>query len=105
MSDTSDLGRFILAQETNGSYATARSEIRDGEKRSHWIWYVFPQIVGLGFSGVSHTYAIADLDEARAYLAHPVLGQRLREITSPTSTSPRAPAPSSLMTMSSSTPA
>ena len=82
MSDTSDLGRFILAQETNGSYATARSEIRDGEKRSHWIWYVFPQIVGLGFSGVSHTYAIADLDEARAYLAHPVLGQRLREITS-----------------------
>src|ERR1700731_879862 len=80
--DPFDLEPFILAQEAQGSYMTARSEIHDGEKRSHWMWYVFPQIAGLGFSAMSRMYAIADLDEARAYLAHPTLGPRLREITS-----------------------
>jgi uncharacterized protein (DUF1810 family) len=82
VSEPFDLGRFIRAQEAHGSYMTARSEIHDGEKRSHWMWYVFPQIAGLGLSAMSRTYAIANLDEARAYLAHPTLGPRLREITS-----------------------
>jgi len=81
VSDTPDLERFVLAQDGGDAYATARAEIRDGEKRSHWIWFVFPQLAGLGFSDVSRAYAIADLDEARAFLAHPVLGRRLREIT------------------------
>ena len=81
MSGTFDLERFVLAQDVGDAYTTAWAEIRQGEKRSHWIWYVFPQIAGLGLSGMSRVYAIADLDEARAFLAHPVLGRRLREIT------------------------
>ena len=81
MSNTLDLERFVLAQDADDAYTTAWAEIREGEKRSHWIWYVFPQVAGLGLSGMSRTYAIADLDEARAFLAHPVLGRRLREIT------------------------
>ena len=81
MSDTLDLERFVLAQDADDAYTTAWAEIREGEKRSHWIWYVFPQVAGLGLSDMSRAYAIADLDEARAFLAHPVLGRRLREIT------------------------
>ena len=76
-SDPFDLERFVAAQE--GSYATALAEIRSGRKRSHWMWYVFPQFRGLGFSSTSQHYAIKSLAEAVAYLAHPVLGPRLLE--------------------------
>ncbi|RYY02634.1 MAG: DUF1810 family protein [Gammaproteobacteria bacterium] len=65
------------AQKT--SYADALSEIRYGQKRSHWIWYIFPQLKGLGFSSMSQTYGLANIAEARAYLIDPILGQRLRE--------------------------
>ncbi len=72
-----DLERFVEAQEAD--YQTALSEIRRGSKRSHWMWYIFPQIDGLGHSAMSRRYAIRSLDEARAYLDHPLLGQRYRE--------------------------
>ncbi len=75
-SDPFDLARFVSAQE--GSYATALEEIRQGAKRSHWMWYVFPQLAGLGHSAMARHYASRSLDEARAYLAHPLLGPRLR---------------------------
>jgi uncharacterized protein (DUF1810 family) len=75
-----DLSRFVSAQEE--TYARALAEVRAGAKRSHWMWYIFPQIAGLGHSPVAQHYAIADLAEAKAYIAHPVLGERLREITS-----------------------
>jgi len=74
-----NLKRFIDAQQRD--YATALTEIKSGRKRSHWIWYIFPQIGGLGYSEMSKRYAIKDLSEAIAYLAHPVLGQRLVEIS------------------------
>ena len=77
MSDSYDLRRFVDAQ-TN-TYEQALAELRAGEKRTHWMWFVFPQIAGLGRSGMAQRFAIADLDEARAYLAHPVLGRRLVE--------------------------
>lgn len=73
------LERFVQAQEN--SWETALAEIRRGKKNSHWMWYIFPQICGLGQSCESVTYAITGLEEARAYLAHPLLGSRLREIT------------------------
>lgn len=76
-SDPFDLKRFMAAQER--SYATALAELRDGEKESHWMWYIFPQIEGLGHSPTSRHYSIKSMEEARAYLAHPVLGHRLRE--------------------------
>src|SRR5690349_635844 len=72
-----DLQRFVDAQLT--TYDRALSELRAGRKRSHWMWYVFPQLAGLGSSATSQRYGISDLDEARAYLAHPVLGARLLE--------------------------
>ena len=72
-----DLARFIAAQDRD--YDQALSEIRAGRKQSHWMWYVFPQIEGLGSSETSRYYAIRNLQEAEAYLAHPVLGARLRE--------------------------
>ena len=72
------LDRFIEAQ--NGSYEKALAEIRGGRKRSHWMWYIFPQVTGLGFSETSRYYAIKNLDEASAYLQHPILGPRLVEI-------------------------
>jgi uncharacterized protein (DUF1810 family) len=75
MSDPFRLTRFVEAQA--GSYDTARGEIQRGAKRSHWMWYIFPQIVGLGHSATAQHYAIASLKEAKAYLAHPVLGPRL----------------------------
>jgi uncharacterized protein (DUF1810 family) len=74
--DPYDLTRFVEAQERD--YAQALLEIRDGQKRSHWMWYVFPQFDGLGFSATSRLYAIKSLAEADAYLRHPVLGPRLR---------------------------
>ena len=72
-----DLERFVTAQEAD--YHIALAEIRRGSKRSHWLWYIFPQIDGLGHSAMSRRYAIRSLDEARAYLDHPLLGQRYRE--------------------------
>jgi uncharacterized protein (DUF1810 family) len=71
------LDRFLEAQAP--VYAQALGELRAGQKQSHWMWFVFPQIAGLGQSATSRAYAIQTLDEARAYLAHPVLGARLRE--------------------------
>jgi uncharacterized protein (DUF1810 family) len=79
MSDPYDLQRFVDAQDRGGTYDRALQELRDGRKTSHWMWFVFPQIAGLGTSPMAQRYAIASLDEARAYLAHPVLGARLRE--------------------------
>jgi uncharacterized protein (DUF1810 family) len=75
--DPYDLDRFVRAQAAD--YDRALSELRDGKKRSHWMWYVFPQIDGLGQSPMSHRYSIKSAAEARAYLDHPVLGPRLRE--------------------------
>ena len=75
--DPHDLARFVEAQQR--VYATALDEIRRGRKESHWMWFVFPQLAGLGASPVSRRYAIRSLDEARAYLAHPLLGPRLAE--------------------------
>ncbi|MGJ0237490.1 DUF1810 domain-containing protein [Novosphingobium fluoreni] len=77
---TDDLHRFVAAQAQ--TYADALAEIRAGAKRSHWMWFIFPQIAGLGHSAMAQRYAIASLDEARAYLAHPLLGTRLRECVS-----------------------
>ena len=74
-----DLTHFRTAQE--GTYAQALAEISAGRKRSHWMWYVFPQLRGLGRSQMADRYGLADLDETRAYLADPVLGPRLREIS------------------------
>mgnify|MGYP000377350003 CR=1 FL=1 len=73
------LDRFLTAQER--SYDTALSEIKNGRKRSHWMWYIFPQIAGLGMSSTAQYYSIADIDEAREYITHPVLGARLLEIS------------------------
>ncbi len=75
--DPFDLNRFVDAQKS--VYETALSELRRGRKTSHWMWFIFPQVAGLGQSAMSQRYAIADLEEAQAYLAHPVLGARLRE--------------------------
>jgi uncharacterized protein (DUF1810 family) len=74
-----DLERFVAAQER--SYATALAELRRGRKESHWMWWIFPQLRSLGRSGTAKAYGIADLREAEAYLAHPVLGPRLVEAT------------------------
>lgn len=76
MDDSHDLDRFVAAQA--GSYAQALAELRAGAKRSHWMWYVFPQLAGLGRSAMAEHYAIRSLAEARAYLAHPLLGARYR---------------------------
>ena len=81
MNDPHDLERFVTAQNAGGTYDRAIGELRGGHKTSHWMWFVFPQIAGLGQSQMSRTYAISSLDEARAYLQHPVLGQRLIECT------------------------
>ncbi len=78
MTKESNLKRFIDAQET--AYQTALSEIRNGRKRSHWMWYIFPQIQGLGFSETARFYALKDREEAADFLAHPILGRRLLEI-------------------------
>ena len=75
--DTFDLDRFVRAQAS--VYDQALSELRAGRKRSHWMWFVFPQLAGLGLSSMAQRYAIASIAEARAYLAHPVLGFRLVE--------------------------
>ena len=74
-----DLDRFVRAQDDGGTYDRALAELRAGRKATHWTWFVFPQVAGLGHSPTAQAYAIADLAEARAYLAHGVLGPRLRE--------------------------
>lgn len=74
-----DLNRFISAQER--SYDAALREIKAGHKRTHWMWYIFPQIAGLGFSSTAQFYAISSMQEAKDYYAHPVLGKRLVEIS------------------------
>ena len=78
-SEEASLDRFLRAQERD--YETALREIRSGRKRSHWIWYIFPQLRGLGWSGASQYYGLDGLAEAQAYMAHPVLGARLVEIS------------------------
>jgi uncharacterized protein (DUF1810 family) len=78
-SDPYDLQRFIDVQ--HASYTRAVNELKAGRKQSHWMWYIFPQIQGLGRSAMSQKYAIASLHEAKAYLDHPILGARLRECT------------------------
>jgi uncharacterized protein (DUF1810 family) len=85
MTDPYDLARFVDAQAP--IYADALLELRAGRKRSHWMWFVFPQLRGLGSSPTAQRYAIVSLDEARAYLEHPLLGARLREATDVVSTS------------------
>lgn len=78
MANEDSLKRFVDAQETD--YPVALAEIKNGRKRSHWMWYVFPQIQGLGFSETSRFYAVRDINEAQEYLKHPVLGSRLISI-------------------------
>lgn len=79
MHEKSNLYRFLEAQAND--YTRALAEIRNGRKQSHWIWYIFPQLAGLGYSETSKYYAIQDYEEAEAYLAHPVLGTRLIEVS------------------------
>lgn len=79
MQDFDDLERFVAAQDADGTYSHAVAELRRGQKTSHWMWFVFPQIAGLGQSPTSRRYAISSLAQARAYLRHPVLGPRLIE--------------------------
>lgn len=82
MTDPYDLARFIEAQ--HGVYARALAEVRAGRKESHWMWFVFPQLAGLGSSPMARRFAISSLAEARAYLSHQLLGARLEEITDAT---------------------
>jgi uncharacterized protein (DUF1810 family) len=77
--DPFDLNRFVAAQDSGDVYVQAVAELRRGVKTSHWMWFVFPQVAGLGRSAMSRRYAISSLDEARAYLRHEVLGSRLRD--------------------------
>ncbi len=79
MSDPFNLQRFVDAQDA--VYENVRAELRQGRKKSHWIWFVFPQIAGLGYSAMAQQFALRSLDEAKAYLAHAVLGPRLVECT------------------------
>jgi uncharacterized protein (DUF1810 family) len=79
MNSKNNLQRFLDAQDDD--YSRALTEIKNGRKQSHWMWYIFPQIQGLGFSETAKFYAIKDLVEADAYLQHPILGSRLREIS------------------------
>lgn len=77
--DPFDLARFVAAQDP--VFETARAELRAGRKRSHWMWFIFPQLRGLGRSAMAQHYGIASLDEARAYLGHPLLAERLDSVT------------------------
>ncbi|GAA4795036.1 DUF1810 domain-containing protein [Olivibacter ginsenosidimutans] len=79
MNESYDLERFLTAQDKD--YAIALTEIKNGQKKSHWMWYIFPQIKGLGYSELSQFYAINDLHEAQAYLEHPILGERFIHIS------------------------
>lgn len=81
MNDSVNLERFIKAQQNFGTYQTALSEIKNGHKETHWMWYIFPQMLGLGISSTSQYYAIHSLEEARAFLNDPYLGNNLAEIS------------------------
>jgi uncharacterized protein (DUF1810 family) len=81
MADSYHLQRFVAAQDAGGTFDRALDELRRGSKSSHWMWFIFPQIAGLGRSPTAQQYAISSLDEARAYLAHPMLGPRLAQCT------------------------
>ncbi len=81
MDDPYDLERFVAAQDEGETYEDAVAELRRGRKTSHWMWFVFPQIAGLGQSSISRRFAISSVQEAQAYLEHPVLGPRLAECT------------------------
>jgi len=88
MADPYRLERFAAAQDRGGTYDRAVAELRAGRKQSHWMWFVFPQIVGLGSSPMAQEFAIGSLAEARAYLAHPILGPRLAECSRTLSAAP-----------------
>ena len=79
MYSQNDLSRFLIAQEN--TYVIALAEMKNGQKRTHWMWFIFPQIKGLGTTEISIKYSINDIDEAISYLNHPVLGERLKEIS------------------------
>ena len=79
MNGSYDLDRFVAAQDAGGTYEQALSELQLGNKSGHWMWFIFPQLAGLGQSATSRQYAISSLDEAGAYLQHDVLGPRLLE--------------------------
>lgn len=81
MAGPADLSHFVAAQDAGDTYAAALAELRSGRKRSHWMWFVFPQVAGLGRSDMAQRYALSGVQEARDYLAHPVLGPRLLECT------------------------
>lgn len=76
--DINSLERFVQAQEH--TYQAALKELRDGQKRSHWMWYIFPQLRGLGMSSMAHIYGISGIDEAKSYLKHPILSRRLYDL-------------------------
>jgi uncharacterized protein (DUF1810 family) len=86
--DGFDLQRFVAAQDGDGTYDRALAELRRAHKTGHWMWFVFPQLAGLGRSTTSRRYAISSLDEARAYLRHPVLGARLLECATAVAAAP-----------------
>lgn len=88
MDESYDLNRFVTAQDEGGTFDRAAEELRRGRKTGHWMWFVFPQIAGLGFSTMSQRFAISSLAEAQAYLRHPVLGPRLRECAEIVATAP-----------------
>ena len=81
MSNSFDLSRFLEAQQCN--YDKALGEIQQGEKQSHWMWFIFPQIIGFGFTDFNIFYTIKNIEEARDYYNHPILGKRLIEISEP----------------------
>ena len=80
-SDPFDLERFVVAQDTARTFDRVIDELRNGQKTSHWMWFVFPQLAGLGHSDMARRYAISSIEEAKAYVAHPVLGARLTSCT------------------------
>jgi uncharacterized protein (DUF1810 family) len=94
--DPFDLDRFVRAQDDGRTYERALRELRRGRKTSHWMWFVLPQIAGLGRSGMAERYAIRSLAEARAYLAHPVLGPRLLECVAAVAEAPEDSTPESM---------
>lgn len=92
MDDPCHLSRFLTAQNATGTYHRAVEELRRARKTTHWMWFIFPQIAGLGHSQMSQTYAISSLEEATTYLQHPLLGPRLRDCAAIVASSPASTA-------------
>jgi uncharacterized protein (DUF1810 family) len=92
-----DLERFLRAQDASGTYERALAELRAGRKTGHWMWFVFPQLAGLGHSAMAREYAIGDLDEALAYARHGVLGERLRDCCRALLDLPGEPSPEAIL--------